>query len=72
MKRASLHNIQMNTVSEIAQYERAVSGGIDAFNKQLEEWQNETITALRANIRALGIKGDELYNSLIPTRRSCD
>lgn len=67
---ANLHNIQMNTVSEIAQYERAVSGGIDAFNKQLEEWQDETITALRANIRALGIKGDELYNSLIPTRRT--
>jgi len=64
----NVSDIKMNTISDIAQYHRAVNfEAMDQFNKDLRQWQTDTITALRANIAALGMSGSELSDSLVPT-----
>lgn len=66
----AVHDIRMETASEIGQYQRAHDGErMKQYNDDLIEWQKITIGSLRANMLRMGMKRGELYNSLFPTQK---
>lgn len=66
----AVHDIRMETVGEIGQYQRAHDGErMKQYNDDLIEWQKITIGSIRANMLRMGMKRGELYNSLFPTQK---
>ncbi|MCD7851905.1 MAG: hypothetical protein LUH63_20585, partial [Parabacteroides sp.] len=69
----AVHDIRMETVGEIGQYQRAHDGErMKQYNDDLIEWQKITIGSIRANMLRMGMKrggGGGLGGALPPKKK---